>query len=100
MERSVQSTSTSLPAAEELWIPNKHAYTHVGHDFGADSGLRVFKSSPESVAVQVRTNGPTNNKFGTQAGKTRPAYSTVNLLPEEIDELIKTLVLLRKRVRK
>lgn len=91
---------TTSEENSELFIANEHAHTHVDHDGGTDSGLRVYQDSPDTVCIQVRTFGPTNGKFGYRArGKARPAYSTVSLDSEALDRLIAELTKLRREVR-
>lgn len=47
--------------------------SHVDHDGGSTPGVRVFKCSPESMSVQIRTFGP----VGLYAkGKERRVYSS------------------------
>lgn len=48
--------------------------SHVDHDGGNTPGVRVYRCSPESMSVQIRTFGPVGS-YGRGKGKERRVYS-------------------------
>ena len=84
--------NTREQLAEELMdviFPAPYARTVVDHEGIPTPSVRFFKSSPTTITLQIRTMGPTT-PFGTR-GKSRPAYSTVDLNAQELDNLIAAL---------
>lgn len=65
--------------------------THVRHEGNADSGVRVMRSNPEAINLQIRSNGPVNGRYGRHAGVATPVYSQVALNREGINGLILAL---------
>jgi hypothetical protein len=52
-------------------------------------GIRVYKSSPDDVTLQLWSNGPTAVSGG---GKDRAVYSVARLNAQEIDALVRALL--------
>lgn len=52
--------------------PTVYLQSRVDHDGEATNSVRVFKSSPESVTLQIRTFGPVGE---SSRGKNRRVYS-------------------------
>lgn len=57
---------------EEWEVAYPYLQTHVDHEGDAVPAVRVYKSSPDEVTVQIRTYGPVGR---TPFGKPRAVYS-------------------------
>lgn len=61
-----------------------------------DSGLRIYKSSPNAATIQIRTFAPMSN-----GGKDRCIVTTMTYLrAEEIDHIIAALQTIKKEIAK
>ena len=69
--------------------------TRVNHEGDSNSGLRIYKESPESVSLQLRTFGPVNGHGGRRAGVDTRAYSSLSLDRAGLDSLIAALTRFR-----
>lgn len=64
------------------------AQTRIDHEGETDECVRVYKSSPECIAIQIRTFGPV---AASGQGKERSAYSHAELNSSQLDKLIGAL---------
>lgn len=67
-------------------------YAHISPAFGEQSvkecGVRIYLHSPETVAFQIRTWGPTTS---SGRGKCKLMFAHVNLTIQDIDQVIAEL---------
>lgn len=78
-------------------INDPYLQSRVDHDGDAEPGVRVFKTSPESMAVQIWTHGPVGGAFNRNA-KQRAVYTIFSsnrqnmlALAAEIERIAKML---------
>ena len=77
----------------DVFFPVEPPYieANVKHAGEADSGVRVLRSSPEAIELQIRSHGPVNGKRGRHAGVDTPVYSRVSLNRQGLNGLILAL---------
>lgn len=67
-------TRVDIREGIDVWFtlpdPVPYLNAHVDHDGTKDNSVRVFRNSPESMALQIRTMGPTCHR-----GKPRAVFS-------------------------
>ena len=90
-----------MAAREMLYRKGAEFFERADAESGStESALRIYKNSPETVAIQIRGSGPlVNTKTYNRSVKRRELFAQIELRPAEIDEAIVMLEYARDRIR-
>lgn len=80
----------------EFYLIKPYAHTEVDSPRQSElGGVRIYKHSPETVTLQIRTNGTLH--YGGK-GRIRPSYSTVDINIQDIDLICRELQRLKTQL--